>query len=72
MTKKGIVKFFRKDHGFGFITPSDGSGDVFVHYSDIDSSETFRTLLDGQHVEFETQDGPKGPKAKNVKVVPLE
>ena len=72
MMKKGVVKFFRKDHGFGFITPSDGGGDVFVHYTDINCDDSFKTLLDGQHVEFEVADGPKGPKAKNVKVVPLE
>ncbi len=69
---KGIVKFFRKDHGYGFITPDDNSSDVFVHYTDIDGGESFKTLLDGQHVEFDVQEGHKGLKAKNVKVVPLE
>lgn len=72
MRKKGTVKFFRKDRGFGFITPSDGSNDVFVHYTDIDTAESFKTLLDGQNVEYDEAPGDRGPKAKNVRVVPLE
>ena len=69
MRKKGTVKFFRKDRGFGFITPSDGGNDVFVHYTDIETDETFKTLLDGQNVEYEESSGDRGPKAKSVRIV---
>lgn len=66
MRTNGIVKFFNKDSGFGFIEPEDGSPDVFVHKSDLDT----QYLIDGQNVEFELIQGNRGPKAKNVKVVP--
>lgn len=62
---KGQVKWFNESKGFGFITPEDGSKDVFVHFSAIQSSG-FKTLAEGQNVEFEVQDGPKGPSAVNV------
>lgn len=61
----GTVKWFNESKGFGFITPADGSKDVFVHFSAI-ASEGFRTLADGQQVSFEVEDGPKGPQAVNV------
>jgi CspA family cold shock protein len=64
----GIVKWFNESKGFGFITPSDGSKDVFVHFSAI-QSDGFRTLQEGQKVEFETESGPKGPQAAKVKIV---
>lgn len=67
---KGVVKWFNKDKGFGFICPADNSRDIFVHYSDIVGEETFKTLIDGQNVEFEVEEGAKGPKAKTVVVVP--
>lgn len=61
----GTVKWFNPDKGFGFITPADGSKDVFVHFSAIQSNE-FRTLAEGQKVEFSVEAGQKGPAAANV------
>ena len=65
---QGTVKWFNQTKGYGFIKPSDGSPDVFVHHSDIEG-EAFKTLKDGELVEFETTQGQKGPKAMNVRVV---
>ncbi|GAA1750532.1 MULTISPECIES: transcription antiterminator/RNA stability regulator CspE [Kocuria] len=64
----GTVKWFNADKGFGFITPEDGSKDVFAHFSAINSGG-FRSLEENQRVEFETQDGPKGPQAANITVL---
>ena len=61
----GTVKWFNESKGFGFITPDDGSKDVFVHFSAIASSG-FRTLSEGQAVTFDVENGPKGPQATNV------
>ena len=63
----GTVKWFNESKGFGFITPADGSKDVFVHFSAI-ASEGFRTLADGQQVTFDVEDGPKGPQAVKVQL----
>jgi CspA family cold shock protein len=63
----GTVKWFSDQKGYGFITPADGSKDIFVHYSAIEG-EGFRTLQEGQSVDFETGDGRKGPEARNVRV----
>jgi len=61
----GTVKWFNEAKGFGFISPSDGSADVFVHFSAIASSG-FRTLAEGQQVSFDVETGPKGLQATNV------
>ena len=63
----GTVKWFDESKGFGFISPEDGSKDVFVHHSAIQGSG-FKTLTEGQQVRFEVQQGPKGPAAANVEV----
>ncbi|MDD2772363.1 MAG: cold shock domain-containing protein [Elusimicrobiales bacterium] len=62
---KGKVKWFNNQKGYGFITPEDGSKDLFVHYSSI-SGDGYKSLTEGQEVEFETADSDKGPKAINV------
>ena len=61
----GTVKWFNESKGFGFISPADGSDDVFVHFSAI-ASTGFRTLAEGQQVTFEVERGPKGLQATNV------
>ena len=63
---RGKVKFYDAEKGFGFITPDDADGDVFVHYSEIQSGG-FRTLEENQRVEFEIGQGQKGPQAENVR-----
>lgn len=62
---QGTVKWFNAEKGYGFIEVDGGGPDVFVHYSAIDSSG-FRSLDEGQRVEFETTQGPKGPQADAV------
>ncbi|AGS59510.1 cold-shock DNA-binding domain protein [Proteus mirabilis ATCC 29906] len=61
----GTVKWFDEGKGFGFITPADGSKDVFVHFSAI-QSDNFKTLAEGQQVSFTMENGMKGPAAGNV------
>ena len=68
MRTTGTVKWFNDSKGFGFITREDGEKDCFVHHSAIEA-QGFRTLIEGQKVEFDVVDGEKGPAASNV--VPL-
>lgn len=63
--KTGLVKWFDAGKGFGFISPTDGSKDVFVHFSAIQGND-YKTLEEGQKVEFGTEAGQKGPSAVNV------
>ncbi|PZR52913.1 cold-shock protein [Xylanimonas oleitrophica] len=62
----GTVKWFNAEKGYGFIAPEDGSQDVFAHYSAIQSSG-YRSLEEGQRVEFDTAQGPKGLQAENIR-----
>ncbi|MDA2891908.1 cold-shock protein [Mycobacterium sp. pW049] len=62
---QGTVKWFNGEKGFGFIAPDDGSKDVFVHYSEIGGSG-YRSLEENQRVEFEVEQGQKGPQAVRV------
>jgi len=61
----GKVKWFSDQKGFGFITPDDGSKDVFVHHSSIQGSG-FKSLAENDAVQYEVEQGPKGPRAANV------
>ena len=65
MRTTGTVKWFNDQKGFGFITPEDGSKDCFVHHSAI-SMQGFKTLGEGDKVEFDITEGAKGPAAENV------
>ena len=64
----GTVKWFNEAKGFGFITPSDGSADLFAHFSEIQSGG-FKTLNENDKVEFGTKQGQKGLQAANIRVV---
>lgn len=65
---QGTVKWFNGEKGFGFIAPDDGGKDVFVHYSEVQGSG-FRTLEENQRVQFDIEQGPKGPQAVGVTAV---
>jgi CspA family cold shock protein len=64
----GTVKWFSDEKGFGFITPDDGSKDLFVHQTSIDG-EGFRSLAEGAKVTYEAESDPKGPRAANVQAL---
>ncbi len=64
----GVVKWFNGEKGYGFIARDSGEKDVFVHFSAI-KAEGFRTLREGQRVEFEVVEGQKGPQAQNVDII---
>ncbi|SDM48815.1 transcription antiterminator/RNA stability regulator CspE [Allokutzneria albata] len=66
MATQGTVKWFNSEKGFGFITPDNGGADVFVHYSEIQTSG-YRSLEENQRVEFEIGQGQKGPQAQQVR-----
>ena len=68
MSQTGKVKWFNADKGFGFITPDAGGSDVFAHFSAIEG-RGYRSLNEGQEVEFEVNDGPKGPQAANIRAM---
>ncbi len=67
LVMQGVVKWFNGTKGFGFISPSDGSEDVFVHHTAI-QGDGYKTLQENDKVEFETVAGEKGPKAENVRL----
>lgn len=67
----GTVKWFSATKGYGFISPGDGGADVFAHFSAI-QMDGFKTLKEGQRVEFEVQQGPKGPQALNIQAAAEE
>jgi CspA family cold shock protein len=66
MSITGKVKWFDESKGYGFITPDDGSKDCFVHFSAIQSGGPFKTLVEGDHVQFDVVQAAKGPAAENV------
>jgi CspA family cold shock protein len=66
--EKGTVKWFNDAKGFGFIQPQDGSKDLFAHFSEIEAGG-FKSLTEGQTVEYVVKAGPKGPQASQIRVV---
>lgn len=67
----GSVKWFSASKGYGFISPEDGGADVFAHFSAIEM-DGFKTLKEGQRVDYDVQDGPKGPQASKIQLAETE
>ncbi len=67
-SETGIVKWFNDSKGFGFITPEQGGKDLFAHFKEI-RGEGFKSLSEGQRVQFEITQGQKGPQASNIRVI---
>jgi cold shock protein len=65
-TSTGTVKWFNDAKGYGFVTPDDGSEDLFAHFSAINNMGGFKTLKEGQKIKFEVTQGPKGKQASNI------
>ena len=65
----GTVKWFNASKGYGFISPSSGGDDLFAHFSAIEM-DGYKSLKEGQNVEFDIQDGPKGPQAAHIRALP--
>ena len=68
ITETGVVKWFNEGKGFGFIAPERGGKDLFAHFKEI-RGDGFRSLTEGQRVEFEVTQGQKGPQASNIRVL---
>ena len=66
--EKGTVKWFNDAKGFGFIQPEDGSKDLFAHFSEIEAGG-YKSLAEGQRVEYVVKAGPKGPQASQIRIV---
>jgi CspA family cold shock protein len=64
----GTVKWFNTSKGYGFISPGNGGDDLFAHFSAIEM-DGYKSLKEGQNVEFEIQDGPKGPQAARIRAL---
>jgi len=64
---KGKIKWYNRVKGYGFIVPEDGSAEIFIHHSSVQAKGREKVLVEGQGVEFEVGQGPKGPIAANVK-----
>ena len=62
---RGTVKWFSNEKGYGFVEPEEGGEDLFIHYSDIEGTG-YKSLEEGDEVEYEVEDSPKGPRAVNV------
>ena len=65
---QGTVKWFNDAKGFGFITPEDGSKDLFAHFSEIQAGG-FKSLTEGQRVQYVAKEGPKGPQASQIQII---